>query len=258
MKTVGKARKFTVSILLALALTLAAGLSAMAAEGDLVYDNYDRSDLKDFASSGSNAAWADGNAGKGASIDGNALKLEFGSQGWFGSGGGIDASTYKYLVIRAKGAAGGEGGAFDLNYAVGPDVKTTGKAFSDLVGPSGDKIPAVTKDYQDLVIDLAANGIDGGIQGFHFNFHDGASGTLWIDSISFTNSAPGAAAEEPATEEPAAEEPATTDDSGAEAPAAEPNPQTGDATNLSLYATLAAVSGAAALLLAFKARRANR
>jgi LPXTG-motif cell wall-anchored protein len=245
MKTVGNPRKLSISLLVAVMLMLALGMSAMAAEGDLVYDNYDRADLKDFASSGSNAAWADGNAGKNASIEDNALKLEFGSAGWFGTGGGIDATSFKYLVIRAKGAAGGEGGALDLNYAVGPDVKNTGKAFADLVGPSGDKIPAITTEYQDLVIDLAGNGIDTGIQGFHFNFHDGASGTIWIDSISFTNTAPSSAP---------AEEPAATTD----APAAESNPQTGDNMNTSLYAALAAISGAAALYLTVRARKANR
>lgn len=258
MKTVANPRKLTASLLLALMLMLAMSLTAMAADDDLVYDNYDRGTLSDFASSGSNAAWASGDAGKSASIDGNALKLEFGSAGWFGTGGGIDASAYKYIVIRVKGAAGGEGAAFDLNYAVGDQVKTVGKAFADLVGPSGDKVPAITKDYQDIVIDMKANGIESGIQAFHFNFHDGASGTLWIDSISFTKAAPGGAAAEPAKEPAKDDGAATTTDAGTDAPAAEPNPQTGDTMNTSLYVTLAAVSGAAVLLLGFRARRANR
>ncbi|WEK54410.1 MAG: LPXTG cell wall anchor domain-containing protein [Candidatus Cohnella colombiensis] len=250
MKTVVKSRKFTASLLLALALMLVMSLTAMAADDDLVYDNYDRATLSDFASSGANAAWTGGDAGKSASIDSNALKLEFGSSGWFGTGGGIDASQYKYIVIRAKGAAGGEGSAFDLNYAVGDQVKTIGKAFADLVGPSGDKVPAITKDYQNIVIDMKGNGIESGIQAFHFNFHDGASGTLWIDSISFTNNAP----KEPAKDNGAA----TKTDEGAAAPVAEPNPKTGDTMNTSLYIALAAVSGAAALFLVFKARKANR
>lgn len=241
-----KPRKGIAALLIVFMLALALGIPAMAAEGDLVYDNYDRADLKDFAGSGSNAAWADGNAGKSVSLDGNALKLEFGSAGWFGTGGGIDASPYKYLIIRAKGAAGGEGAAFNLNYAVGPDVKNTDKSFSDLVGPSGDKIPAITTEYQDLVIDLAGNGIDKGIQGFHFNFHDGASGTLWIDSISFSN-----------TDSSAAAAPSDDNVATSEEPAAEPNPKTGDTMNVSLYIALAAISGAA-FILSLRAKKATR
>ncbi len=254
MKTVVNPSKLTASLLLALLLALAMSLTAMAADDELVYDNYDRATLGDFASSGSNAAWTGGDAGKSASIDGNALKLEFGSSGWFGTGGGIDASEYKYIVIRVKGAAGGEGSAFDLNYAVGDQVKTIGKAFADLVGPSGGKVPEIAKNYQDIVVDMKANGIDPGIQAFHFNFHDGASGTIWIDSIAFAKAAPKA----PAKTTPAKDNGVAKTDAGKDAPAAEPNPQTGDTMNTTLYATAAAVTGAAALFLAFKARRASR
>ncbi|MFC5530223.1 sortase B protein-sorting domain-containing protein [Cohnella yongneupensis] len=252
MKTVVKPRKLLASFVLVFMLALAMGLSAMAADGDLVYDNYNRTDLKAF-DEGSKAAWADGNG----AIDGNALKIAYGSEGWFGTGGGIDASTYKYLVFRIKGAAGGEGDAFNLNYAAPSGVKNTNKSFSDLVGPSGDKIPAITTEYQDIVIDLAASGIDSDIQGFHFNFHKDVSGSLWIDTITFTNTAPNA----PAAEEPAKDDDggaAATDDQPAAEPAAEPNPQTGDTSNTSLYVMLAAVSGAAVVMLSIKARKANR
>ncbi|RED66374.1 hypothetical protein [Cohnella lupini] len=258
-----KSLRLSISLLVALNLLLASAMTAMAAD-DLVFDSYDRGALADFASSKVGAQWTGGDAGKSATVDGNALKLEYASKGWFGTGGGIDASAYKYLKIRIKGAAGGEGADFDLNYAVGETVKTIGKNFADLSGV------AITKEYQDIYIDLAANKIDPGIQALHFNFLDGKSGTIWIDDIAFTSMA-GAAAE-PAVEEettttdaaeptdavteettPAAEEPAVDAEAGAEA-----NPKTGDSMNVTMYASLALLSGAAVLVFMVKARNAQR
>jgi hypothetical protein len=251
MKHMAKKSWFKLSITLPLVmfLSLAFGLGAMAAD-DLVLDNYDRTNLTDFAASQANAAWNGGDAGKSATIENNALKLEYASQGWFGTGGAIDASNYKYLKIRIKGAKGGEGADFDLNYAVGETVKTIGKPFADLLAAPGKKIPAITTEYQDILIDLEANGIDKGIQAVHFNFHEGKSGTIWIDEISFTNDAGSAAANNAAAGASAADSNATA--------ATEPNPKTGDPMNLNLYIGLAAVSGMAAMFLVFKAARAKR
>ncbi|WP_167747094.1 sortase B protein-sorting domain-containing protein [Cohnella luojiensis] len=250
-----KSLKWSMSLLIAFLLCFAAGLSAMAASDDLVFDNYDRSALADFASSNAGAQWTGGDAGKSATLDDNALKLEYGSKGWFGTGGGIDASSYKYLKITIKGAAGGEGADFDLNYAVGETVKTIGKNFADLSGA------AITKDFQDIYIDLAANEIDKGIQALHFNFLDGKSGTIWIDDITFTNSN-GAAEEEPAKESAGADDSgetdATTDDTSSDNAGAEANPKTGDSMNLTLYVTMAMISGLAALAMVYKVRKANR
>ena len=240
-------RSLSVSLLLSLLLSLVFGWSAMA-DGDLVLDNYDRTDLTDFAASGAGAAWNGGDAGKSASLDDNALKLEYGSSGWFGTGGPIDASAYKYLKIRIKGAAGGEGADFDLNYAVGETVKHTGKAFADLLAAPGAKIPAVTTEYQDILIDLEANGIDRGIQALHFNFHEGAQGTIWIDEIAFTNSG---AAGAPAGDTSGSASSGTAADAGS----AEANPKTGDSRNVVLFAWMAVISGAAALFLMTKIGR---
>jgi hypothetical protein len=219
-----KSLQWSLSLFVALNLLVVTGFTAMAASTDLVFDNYDRATLTDLASAKLGAQWTGGDAGKSAAIDKNALKLEYASKGWFGTGGGIDASTYKYLKIRIKGAAGGEGDDFDLNYAVGDNVKTTGKSFTDLAAKK------VTKNYQDVIIDLAANKIDKGIQALHFNFHEGKSGVIWIDSISFTNSvgdkAPAAekpAVKKPATEKSAAKKPAAKKPA-AEKPAAKSNP----------------------------------
>lgn len=213
-------------------MLLSVPLSAMAATEDFVYDSYDRGDI-DPAGSDSNAAWASGIG----VVDNNALKLEYGSEGWFGTGGAIDVSDYKYLKLTIKGAAGGEGADFDLNYDSG-GVKNTGKSFAELTAASGD--PAITTDYQDVYIDLAANGIDSGIQGFHFNFHSGVSGTIWIDQIAFTESAPGAAT---------VDAPAASDDVA--------NPKTGVDSNMNMYLIIALFAGAAAAIL-WKKGRAQR
>ncbi|RKP58070.1 sortase B protein-sorting domain-containing protein [Cohnella endophytica] len=248
-----KALKLSVSLLLIVNLMFVAGLTAMAASDDLVFDNYDRATLGDLAGAKVGAQWTGGDAGKSASIDGNALKLEYASKGWFGTGGGIDASGYKYLKLTIKGAAGGEGADFDLNYAVGENVKTTGKSFADLSGAK------ISTDYQDIYVDLAANKIDKGIQALHFNFHDGApAGTIWIDSISFTNSK-GAKADTPKADTPKADTPkADTPKADGATTTKEANPKTGDSSNMNLYGTLALMSGLAAILLIARARRAGR
>jgi len=243
-------RRLTAAVA-ALPLAFAFGLAALA-DGDLVLDNYDRSGLTDFAASGAKAVWNGGNAGKSATIENNALKLEYASKGWFGTGGPIDASSYKYLKIRIKGAKGGEGADFDLNYAVGETVKTTGKAFADLLTAPGKKIPAVTTEYQDILIDLEANGIDKGIQAVHLNFHDGVSGTIWIDEISFTNAAQAAGS---AGATAAGGSDGADASAGSPGATAEPNPKTGDPTDIRLYIGLAAVSGTAAIWLTVRAVR---
>lgn len=238
-------KKFTVSLVTMLSLLLTFGVIALAAE-DLTYDNFNRTALNDLAAVG--AEWTGGDAGNSVSIENNALKLEFGSSGWFGTGGGIDATPYKYLKIRVKGVAGGEGSQFDLNYAVGPEVKVTEKAFSDLISASGD--PAITTEYQDIYIDLGANSIDTGIQAFHFNFHENVSGTIWIDEISFTNSAPAASTADTASQETETEE--TTSE---EASPAENNPDTGDGTNVILYLIISIMSGIAIVVFATRSRK---
>jgi len=245
-----KSLKMSIYLLVALNLLFVAGLTAMAADDDLVFDNYDRSTLSDFASSNAGAQWTGGDAGKSAAIDNNALKLEYGSEGWFGTGGGIDASGYKYLVIRIKGAAGGEGADFDLNYAVGETVKTTGKTFADLASKD------ITKEYQDIAIDLAANKIDKGIQALHFNFHNGTSGTIWIDSISFSNTAGSKAT--PAKDKAGTGDAKAADSGTKDKPAAASNPKTGDSMNMTMYVWLAMISGMTVVALTVKARRAKQ
>ena len=250
-----KALRLSLALIVLVNVFIVSGM-AMAASDELVFDNYDRAALADFAGSEVGAQWTGGDAGKGATIDNNALKLEFASSGWFGTGGGVDASTFKYLKIRVKGAAGGEGESLDLNYAVGEAVKTTGVPFSALISASGDPVPAVTKDYQDILIDLVANKIEKGIQALHFNFHEGSSGTIWIDSISFTNEGP-AKVEAAPEADPVITDTAVTDTAAAPV-AAEANPKTGDTSNMSLYLSLALISGLAALVMVYKGRSTKR
>lgn len=244
----GKFSKLSVSFLAVFTLVFGIGFAAMAdTSSGLVLDNYNRTTLSDFSGSGVGAQWTGGNAGGSAKIVNNALVLNYGSQGWFGTGGAIDASKYKYLVIRIKGAKGGEGSDFDLNYAVGSTVKQTGKTFSQLLSAPGKKVPAITTNYQNIVIDLAANNFDKRIQALHFNFNKNVSGTLYIDNISFTNNLPSAAS--------TSSSPSSSKSSATTQPA---NPKTGDHTPINLYDILAVLSGIAVVGLSVRARKLNK
>jgi hypothetical protein len=113
-----------------------------------------------------------------AKVENNALKIEMKAKGWFGEGGMIKDPEYKYLVMRIKGESGGEEKALSIN----PDAKGAVN-FTALKGVDGNPVPAITKDYQNIVIDIAKSGINlpKGFEAMHFNNTDAI--TIYIDEI---------------------------------------------------------------------------
>jgi hypothetical protein len=109
------------------------------------------------------------------------LALQYNNCGWFGSDVGTDLSAYTYLVVRIKGASGGEQRHFNLS------LGGTTKVFGDYVLDGGAH-PVITTAYQDIKIPLVANGMNRAspaqlAMGFWF----GGSSTITIDSFSFSN-----------------------------------------------------------------------
>ncbi|WP_043634215.1 hypothetical protein [Nonomuraea candida] len=86
-------------------------------------------------------------------VSGGALSLRYADCGWFGSDVHTNLSAYTHLLIRIKGAAGGEQSHFHL--ALGGVTKV----FGDFTLDGGGR-PALTTAYRDIRIPLADNGID--------------------------------------------------------------------------------------------------
>ena len=107
-------------------------------------------------------------------IDNGALKLQYNNNGWLGTDVNEDLTGYSKMVIRVKGAAGGEQSDFNLSIS---GVEKTLAAFS------GDTI---TTSYKDIEIDLAEGGVNRSAPGqLTMTFWHGGSSTIWIDEIRF-------------------------------------------------------------------------
>lgn len=124
-----------------------------------------------------------GSAGK---IIGKHLMMEANSSY---KAAGYDVSnvtgTYENIVIRVRGEQGNE------NLGISPFyVKESGEEwgeevdFAELKGPDGLAIPAITKEFQTIVINFNNSNIDPLINGLKIL---NKAGTIYIDQIFFTN-----------------------------------------------------------------------
>jgi hypothetical protein len=113
-----------------------------------------------------------------ATIENNALKLSMKKEAWFGEGLAFKDPTYKYIIMKMKGEKGGEEKFLTLN----PDAKGL-KKFTELKGLDGKPIPKITKEYQNIVIDIAKSGFNlpRGFEAIHFN--NTGELTVYIDEI---------------------------------------------------------------------------
>jgi uncharacterized protein YdaT len=113
-----------------------------------------------------------------AKIEDNALKLDMDKEAWFGEGVALKNPAFKYIIMKIKGEKGGEEKLLTLN----PDAKGL-KKFTQLKGPDGEPLPKITKEYQNLVIDIAKSGftLPGGFEAIHFN--NTGPLTVYIDEI---------------------------------------------------------------------------
>ncbi|WP_163192337.1 hypothetical protein [Clostridium thermarum] len=223
--------------LLATALTLAftlvsTSLSVLAAEPAVEGNYLDDFERTEVAVNGENNTLSDGTSiywnGAGAgtfSISDGVLNAKMNEGGYYRFATNND-KTYKYVVIRIKGderavndkiyvrIGPAEKGAIDDNAERGD------KSLAQLKTPNGEAVPAVSTEWQDIVIDVEKSGfsLGGGSNGFQIGTWQAMN--LDIDYIFMTNvnpSAPGETSTEPATPE----EPATPAEPAAPATPAE-------------------------------------
>lgn len=91
-------------------------------------------------------------------------------------------STCKYMTIRIKGDVGGEEAKMIMDWHP-EDAKFYAARFSDLVLADGSH-PAITTEWQDLVIDLEASGFPGMTNALHLRAF--AKCIFYLDEITFS------------------------------------------------------------------------
>ncbi|WP_432841194.1 DUF4832 domain-containing protein [Dactylosporangium sp. CA-092794] len=151
----------------------------------LVLDNFDGTPAYPSAAQNDLGHWTGGNCflngGGNGVVSGGALALQYNNCGWFGSDVLTDLSGYTYLVVRIKGASGGEQTHFNLS------LGGVTKVFGDYTLDGGGH-PALTTAYQDIKIPMAANGMNRAGPGqLAMGFWYGGNSTITIDSFSFSN-----------------------------------------------------------------------
>ncbi|GAA4249049.1 hypothetical protein GCM10022255_031430 [Dactylosporangium darangshiense] len=151
----------------------------------LVLDDFDGNPAYPSAAQNDLHKWTGGNCfgngGGNGVVAGGALALQYNNCGWFGSDVNQDVSAYTYLVVRVKGASGGEQTQFNMG------LGGTTKVFGDYVLDGGGH-PAITTAYQDIRIPMAANGISRTSPAqLAMGFWYGGNSTITIDSFSFSN-----------------------------------------------------------------------
>lgn len=217
-------------------------------------DSFDREKLavdgtNNLLADDTNIYWSQSGAGT-FSISDGALNAKMDDGGYYRFATN-NTDSFKYVIIRIKGDSSAvndkiyvrlgpaEKGDIDDNAARGD------KSLSQLVGSDGATLPAVSSDWQDMVIDVAASGFKLGDGSNGFQIGSWQPMNLDIDYIFMTNTVPGAAA----VEEPAA---TATDTAAATAPEATPNPKTADNTPITAAAVVLVLSAAMLIVIARK------
>jgi chitodextrinase len=154
-----------------------------AAPAGLTLDNFDGTPAYPSANQNDLGKWTGGNCfldgGGNGVVTGGALNLRYNNCGWFGSDVGVDLNPYTHLVIRVRGAAGGEQAHFNLG------LGGVTKVFGDFALDGGAR-PVITTSYQDIRIPLAANGINRNSPAqLAMGFWYGGNSTITIDHITF-------------------------------------------------------------------------
>ncbi|MET8993029.1 fibronectin type III domain-containing protein [Nonomuraea wenchangensis] len=149
----------------------------------LVLDDFDGSPPYPSGAKNDLGKWTGGNCfldgGGSGVVTGGALSLRYDNCGWFGSDVGVDLGSKTHLVLRVKGAAGGEQTHFNLG------LGGTTKVLADYVLDGGAH-PAITTAYQTIRFPMAANGINRGSPGqLAMGFWYGGASTVTIDEIRF-------------------------------------------------------------------------
>lgn len=140
----------------------------------LLLDNFDNAPAWPSSNDLGNWTGANGFVNSAGVIESGALKLQYNNNGWYGSDVTQSIAGYSKLIIRIKGASGGEESQF---HVIIGGVEKTLAAFSG---------NTVTTSYKDIAIDLAANGVNKTAPGqLQMSFWFGNASTVWIDEIRF-------------------------------------------------------------------------
>ncbi|MCD9026202.1 stalk domain-containing protein [Cohnella silvisoli] len=140
----------------------------------LSLDNFDNNPV--WPGTNDLGKWAGANSFvvDGGEIDNGALKLTYKGNGWLGSSVETDLIDYPYLMLRIKGASGGEQNGFMLK------IGEVEKKFSEWTGDP------ITQEYKDIVIDLKAAGVSLTAPGqLQMSFWHGQTSAIWLDDIRF-------------------------------------------------------------------------
>ena len=236
---------------LTVAFSLAAATVSVSAVEPSVEGKYlDSFDRAQLAVDGSNNTLSDGTLiywnGQGAgtfSITDGVLNAQMNDGGYYRFATN-NSESFKYVVIRIKGddravndriytrIGAAETGAIDDNAQRGD------KSFAQLKAPDGQPIPEVSKEWQDITIDIAQSGfsLGGGSNGFQIGSWQPMN--LDIDYIFMTNTAPNTS-----TNTSTNTNPGTNSNT---------NPSTGDSLPV---ATLVAVLASAAVIIVLSKKK---
>jgi hypothetical protein len=144
-------------------------------------DEFIRTDLGE----GADHVWWRG-GGEGSSIVGKWLTLDATNAPVSYTTVGNDVtnvdSTFENFVLRLKGAEGGEDLTVTPVYA--NDVFGTPLALSEVKGPNDEGLPALTTQFQNLVVNFDANGWNKDVVGFKL---ESSTGLVFVDQLFFTN-----------------------------------------------------------------------
>lgn len=154
---------------------------------NFLLDDFDRDDI----SQTNPDIWWRG-AGPGSRIIGKALEFDYTDKPGVYMAAGYDNSNapgrYDNVVFRIRGDKGQEDILIAPFYVVdGRDVIGEAKPLSSLIGPDGEGLPALTTEFQNLVINFDNSGWDPKVNGFRIESRPGDRGQVWIDQIFFTN-----------------------------------------------------------------------
>ena len=179
------------------------------AQGKFLWDDFEGRDPNSKPDTAPNGApiWWDNWANLRASVEDGVAQIKFRPKAfdpedydteddyyahaadWMGNWGeaidmwSLEGISYcKYLTIRIKGDAGGEESSLIMDWHP-EDSKFFAARFSDLVLADGSH-PAITTEWQDLVIDLEASGFPGMTNALHIRAF--AECTIYLDEIYFS------------------------------------------------------------------------
>lgn len=156
-------------------------------DSDPNYALLDRFDRERVEQGGENIYWRGGSPE--SKIVGKWLAFDYTNQKAVYEAIGEDNTnadeTYKNVVLRIKGTAENQDLLMTPIYS--DESRGEAKALSTLKGPDQELVPALTTEFQNLVINFEANGWNKDVIGFRFESKADEEGLIYIAQVFFTN-----------------------------------------------------------------------